>query len=55
MKWKRDKDEAADAERILEMAVNKDLQLRKAKAKRLAIDCKKHRRELLKRWKENSA
>jgi hypothetical protein len=55
MKWKRDEDEVADAERILEMAVNKDLRSQKAKAKRLAIDCKKHRRELLKCWKESSA
>lgn len=47
----RDEDEVAQAEAAFQRAKDRQLRTAKAKAKRLAIDCKKHRRELLKRWK----
>ena len=50
---KRDEDEVAQAEATLRRAKDRELRAAKAKAKRFAIDCKKHRRELIKRW--NSA
>jgi hypothetical protein len=52
MAKKRDVDEVQNAEKVLERAKAQELKARKARAKRLAIDCKKHRRMLLKRWKE---
>lgn len=47
----RDEDEVIKAEGILQRAKERELRARKKTAKRLAIDCKKHRRELIKRWK----
>ena len=46
----RDKDEVVQAEAALRRAKDRELRAVKAKAKRIAIDCKKWRRELLKRW-----
>lgn len=50
----RDNDEIAKAEAALQRAKDKELRAAKTKAKRLAIDCKKHRRELLRRWKASA-
>jgi hypothetical protein len=49
---KRDEYEVKKAEDALKRLKDQELKKRMAQAKRLAIDCKKHRRMLLKRWKE---
>ena len=51
---RRDDDEVAKTEAAFQRAKDKELRAAKTKAKRLAIDCKKHRRELLKRWKASA-
>jgi hypothetical protein len=54
IRTKRDEDEVEVANGVLERAKKKELRARMAKAKRLAIDCKKHRRELIKHWKASN-
>jgi hypothetical protein len=54
MTRKRDEDEVIKAQEALDRVTQRELKKQKDLAKRLAIDCKKHRRELIKRWKENT-
>jgi hypothetical protein len=49
---KHNKDEVKKAEDTLKQLKDQEQNKHMARAKRLAINCKKHRRMLLKRWKE---